>query len=285
MTLLILSSCRKPKDNIMPENVNEHQSVVQDSIIGYAPVNGLQMYYEIHGTGAPLVLIHGGGSTIRTTFGKVLHSFAKNRQVIAVELQSHGHTEDLDRPYSFEQDADDVTALLKYLKIEKADFFGFSNGGNTSMQIAIRHPELVRKLIVASSFYKRDGLYPQFWEFMNDASLESMPQGLKDAYKKVAPNPDDLIKMHDKDAKRMVEFKDWKKEDIQSISVPTLIIISDADVVMPEHAVEMMRLMPHANLSILPGLHGEYIGEATVSKEKSRVPELTVAMVEEFLDK
>ena len=269
----------------MPENENAHPTMVQDSIIGYAPVNGLQMYFEIHGKGSPLVLIHGGGSTIRTTFGKVLHSFAKNRQVVAVELQSHGHTEDLDRPYSFEQDADDVAALLKHLKIEKADFFGFSNGGSTVMQIAIRHPELVRKLIVASSFYKRDGLNPQFWEFMNQASLDNMPQGLKDEYKKVAPHPEDLIKMHDKDARRMVEFKDWKKEDIQSINAPTLLIISDADVVKPEHAVEMMRLMPHANLSIIPGLHGEYIGEIIVSKENSRLPELTVAMIEEFLDK
>jgi pimeloyl-ACP methyl ester carboxylesterase len=111
---------------------------------GYASVNGLKMYYEIHGSGTPLILIHGGGSTIQTSFGRVVHSFAKERQVIAVELQGHGHTPDIKRPETFEQDADDVSALLKYLKIENADFFGFSNGGNTTIQIAIRYPNLVR---------------------------------------------------------------------------------------------------------------------------------------------
>jgi pimeloyl-ACP methyl ester carboxylesterase len=109
-----------------------YSEVMQDSSSGYASVNGLKMYYEIHGKGAPLVLIHGGGSTIQTSFGRVLHSFAKDRQVIAVELQGHGHTPDINRPETFEQDADDVAAILKYLKIENADFFGFSNGGNTT---------------------------------------------------------------------------------------------------------------------------------------------------------
>src|SRR3982751_5769147 len=113
---------------------------------GYAPVNGLKMYYEIHGSGKPLVLIHGGGSTIQTTFGKVLPMFAKHHKVIAVELQAHGHTADRDTPESFEQDADDVAALLRYLKIDKADILGFSNGGSTTMQIAMRHPEFVNKI-------------------------------------------------------------------------------------------------------------------------------------------
>src|SRR6185295_13176637 len=108
----------------------------------YATVNGLRMYYEIHGSGRPLVLIHGGGSTIMSTFGRILPELAKTHQVIAVELQAHGHTPDLDRPLSFEQDADDVAALLEQIQIDRADFMGFSNGGTTSLQIAIRHPEL-----------------------------------------------------------------------------------------------------------------------------------------------
>ncbi|MDZ4846107.1 MAG: alpha/beta hydrolase [Chitinophagales bacterium] len=102
------------------------------------------MYYEIHGTGAPLVLIHGGSSTIQTTFGRVLPVFAKTHKVIAVEMQAHGRTADIDRPLSFEQDADDVAALLKYLNISKADIFGFSNGASTTLQLAIRHPELIK---------------------------------------------------------------------------------------------------------------------------------------------
>ena len=261
------------------------KEVMQDSSSCYASINGHKMYYEIHGKGAPLVLIHGGGSTIQTSFGRVLHSFAKERQVIAVELQGHGHTPDINRPETFEQDADDVAAILKYLKIENADFFGFSNGGNTTMQIAIRYPNLVRKIILGSTFYKRDGLYPQFWESLSHSTIKDMPQLLKDAYEKVAPDFNDLSKMYEKDKKRMIEFKDWKAEDIHSINAPALIIIGDEDVVRPEHAVEMFRLLPHARLSILPGIHGAYIGEVTTGMEHSKIPDLTVSIIEEFLNK
>jgi len=257
---------------------------MQDSFRGYAFVNGLNMYYEIHGTETPLVLIHGGGSTIQTSFGQVLHSFAKKRQVIAIELQGHGHTPDINRSETFEQDADDVAAVLQYLKIENADFFGFSNGGNTTMQIAIRHPSVVRKIILGSAFFKREGMYAPFWESISHATLNDMPQQLKEEYKKVAPDPDDLSKMFEKDKNRMVEFKDWKAEDIHAINAPAFIIVSDEDVVRPEHAVEMFRLLPHAKLSIIPGGHGAYIGEITTGMEHSKIPELTVSMIEEFLN-
>ncbi|HYG14730.1 MAG TPA: alpha/beta hydrolase, partial [Bacteroidia bacterium] len=113
---------------------------------GYSDVNGIKMYYEIYGQGKPLVLIHGGGSTIQTTFGRVLPLFS-GRQLICVELQAHGRTGDRNTALSFEQDADDVAALLKNLGIEKADIFGFSNGGNTALQLAIRHPQLCNKVI------------------------------------------------------------------------------------------------------------------------------------------
>ena len=284
LAAITISSCNNSQGTKINNPSTETKEVKQDSISGYASVNGLNMYYEIHGTGAPLVLIHGGGSTIQTSFGRVLHSFAKDRQVIAVELQGHGHTADINRPETFEQDADDVAALLKYLKIENADFFGFSNGGNTTMQIAIRHPDLVRKIILGSAFFKRDGMYLQFWESINRATLKDMPQPLKDAYKKVAPDSNDLSKMFEKDKKRMVEFNDWKAEDIHSINAPALIIIGDEDVVRPEHAVEMLRLLPHARLSILTGGHGAYIGEVTTGMEHSKIPELTVSMIEEFLN-
>ena len=225
---------------------------------GYAPVNGLKMYYEIHGTTdgkkPPLVLLHGGGSTIETSFGKVLPSLAKTRKVIAFEQQGHGRTADIvDRPFTFEQSADDTAALLRYLKIERADFFGYSNGGNIALQVAIRHPHLVRKLIVASALYKRDGLYPEFWDSMKRATLEDMPAELREAYLRVAPNPEDLPTFHNKCVKRMLEFKDWRPEDIQSIEAPTLVMIGDTDIVHPEHGVEMFRLLLHAQLAVLPG--------------------------------
>src|ERR1700761_8910689 len=115
----------------------------------YANVNGIKMYYEIHGSGQPLVLLHGGGSTIKTTFGTILPELAKTHKVIAVELQAHGHTGDRNAPETFDQDAADVAELLKHLNISKADIFGFSNGGQTAMVMGIKYPDKVNKLIIA----------------------------------------------------------------------------------------------------------------------------------------
>ncbi|MGE5663086.1 MAG: alpha/beta fold hydrolase [Deltaproteobacteria bacterium] len=246
---------------------------------GYAPVNGLKMYYEIHGAAngktPPLVLLHGGGSTIDTSFGKVLPLFAKTRQVVAFDQQGHGRTADVDRPYSFEQSADDAAALLRHLKIDRADFFGYSNGGNIALQIAIRHPAMARRLVVASAMYKRDGLPHEFWESMKNATLESMPVELKEAYLKVAPHPEQLPTFHDKCVKRMLEFKDWRAQDIKSITAPTMVMIADGDIVMPEHAVEMFRLLPHAQLAVLPGTdHMSLVTRA----------EWQFSMIEAFLD-
>jgi pimeloyl-ACP methyl ester carboxylesterase len=132
----------------------------QDNPGNFAAVNGLKMYYEVHRSGSPLVLLHGGGSTIESTFGRILPELARAHQVIAVELQAHGHTLDIDRPLSFEQDADDVAVLLKQLKIEKANIMGFSSGGTTALQIAIRHPELVNRLALLAAAFKRSGMQP-----------------------------------------------------------------------------------------------------------------------------
>ena len=131
---------------------------------GYANVNGLRMYYEQHGAdGFPLVLVHGGGSTINTTFGRILPLLARTHRVIAVEVQAHGHTRDIDRPFTFTQDADDIAALLDTLHVAQADVFGFSNGGTTALQVGIRHPAKVRKLIIASSNFTRAGMVDGFW--------------------------------------------------------------------------------------------------------------------------
>jgi pimeloyl-ACP methyl ester carboxylesterase len=250
----------------------------------YANVNGIKMYYEIHGSGQPLVLIHGGGSTITTSFGKILPMLSKRHQVIAVELQAHGHTTDRDAPVSFEQDADDVAELLKQLNVTGADILGFSNGGNTAMQIAIRHPERVRKLVLASAFYKREGMYSWLWEGMKHAKLENMPRIYQEVYLSIPGNTQaGLQNMHDKDAKRMQTFKDWESDAIKSIQAPALIVIGDEDVVRPEHAVEMYRLLPHGRLSIFPDNHGSYMGEIMSPNADSKVPELFVAMLNEYL--
>jgi len=250
----------------------------------YAQVNGIRMYYEVHGAGQPLVLIHGGGSTLETTFGRIIPLLSKSHKVIAVELQAHGHTSDRSTPETFEQDADDVAALLKQLNIAGADIFGFSNGGNTAMQLAIRHPDSVRKLVLASSFYKREGLYPWFWDFMKEPKIEMMPQVYKDAYLAINPgNMKGLQAMHDHDATRMVGFRSWKDEDIKSIKAPALVIIGDQDVVKPEHAVEMHRLINNSRLAILPGNHGSYMGEIMTLNPDPVALQFFVNQVSDFL--
>ena len=254
---------------------------------GYAPVNGLKMYYEIHGKGTlPLVLIHGGGSTIETTFGSMLPLLSNYGKIIAVELQAHGRTSDRDTPESFEQDADDVAALLKYLKIDKANFWGFSNGGSTTMQIAIRHPEMVNKIVVASGAYKRDGFMPGFFDGFPNATLADMPESLKAAYLKVAPDKSGLRVMFDKDVARMENFKDWSDDALRSIKAPALFMVADHDVITVEHTIQMSRLVQGAQLVVLPGHHGAFMGaeEAGAVKKGSKFPEVTVALVEGFLN-
>lgn len=253
---------------------------------GHAPVNGIQMYYEVHGRrdGIPLVLLHGGGSTIEVTFSRVLPVFAAGRRVIAVEEQGHGRTTDRDQPVAFETSADDVAALLRHLKVDKADLFGFSNGASVALQVAIQHPQLVRKLVFASSMTKREGAHPEFWEFMKKADFSNMPQPLKDAFLRVNPDERKLRTMHDKDAARMQSFKDVPDDLVRSVRAPTLIVLGDQDLVKPEHAVELTRLIPGARLLILPGGHGDYLGEAVMTQKETRYPELTARLIEEFLD-
>lgn len=252
----------------------------------YAAVNGIRMYYESYGParGVPLVLLHGGGSTIDVTFGRILPFLARDRRVIAVEEQAHGRTSDRDAPLSFATSADDVAALLDQLHIEQADVFGFSNGASVGLQIAIRHPRAVRKLVFASSMTKKDGAQPQLWKFMQSADISNMPQPLKDAFLRVNPDPAKLKIMHDKDAARMRNFQDVPDADLRALHVPTLIVLGDQDIVKPEHALELTHLIQDARLVILVGGHGDYLGEAIMTQRATRAPELTAGLVEEFLD-
>jgi len=284
---LTLAGCGQGMDPQKQENRKHMDTSAKKEITyqtGHALVNGLDMYYEIHGTGRPLVLIHGGGSTIYTTFGRVLPMFAKNRQVIAVELQAHGHTGDRDSPESFEQDADDVAELLKQLNISKADLCGFSNGGSAALQVAIRHPARVNKVVAISAMYKRSGMQDWFWGFMEKGTFKDMPQVYKDEYLKITGDEKRLLNMYQKDSQRMLTFKDWKDESIRSIKAPVFVIVGDQDVVRTEHAMEMVHLLAHGRLAVLTGNHGSFIGEIMTPDNGSRIPALTVAMIEEFLD-
>ncbi|QOY91992.1 alpha/beta hydrolase [Paludibaculum fermentans] len=235
---------------------------------GYAPVNGLRIYYEIHGTARdghpPLALLHGGGDTIQTSFGKILPLLARGRQVIAFEQQGYGHTADVaGRPFGFEQSADDTAALLEHLHVGQADLFGFSNGGTIALQVAIRHPKVVRRLVVASGLFRRSGADAWLWAAMANAQLENMPKELQEEYLKVAPHPENLRSSHDKAAQRMRAFKDIPDAAIRGIAAPTLVVVGDSDVVRPEHAVELFRLLPRGRLAVLPGTdHMAVMGRA-----------------------
>jgi pimeloyl-ACP methyl ester carboxylesterase/uncharacterized protein YndB with AHSA1/START domain len=241
----------------------------------YASVNGLEMYYETHGSGRPLVLLHGGLNTIETSFGSVLPYFAATRKVIAVEQQAHGHTPDIDRPLTFDQMAADTAALLEQLGLERADFFGYSVGGTVALQIAIRHPTLVRKLVLASAIYALDGYQPAVAEGLRRATAETMPSAIREAYEKVAPRPEDWPRLVAKMARLATDFKGYAPTDLRSVNAPTLVMTGDADVVRLEHTVELARLT-RGQLAVLPGAnHFSYLIER---------PDWLLAMISTFLD-
>ena len=241
----------------------------EDSKGNYAGVNGLEMYYEVHGTGRPLVLLHGGIGTIEM-FGELLPLLAEGRQVIGVDLQAHGRTADIDRPMTFESMADDIAALIEHLGLERADIMGYSLGGGVALQTAIRHPEVVRKVVLASTPFKRDGWYPEVlagMEQMAPEAAEPMKQTpMYQLYAGVAPKPEDWPVLLTKLGDLLQRDYDWS-EEVTAIEAQTMIVVGDADSVSTSHAVEFFELlgggkqdagwdgsgMQRARLAILPG--------------------------------
>jgi len=253
----------------------------------YAAINGLSMYYEIHGAGEPLVLLHGALTTIEGSFWRMLPSLAANRQVIAVEQQAHGRTADIDRPLTYEGMGKDTAELLRQLGIREADIFGYSMGAGIAIEIAVRYPDLVRRLVLASPAYTRDGLYPEMFEGIETLTPKAFVKTpLPEEYARTAPNPENWPVLIEKVKQLDREFQGWTAEAIQSIRAPTLIIIGDADVVRPEHAVEMFRLLgggvfgdlaglPRSRLAVLPGTTHVTLVDRT---------DWLLAMIKEFLD-
>lgn len=250
---------------------------------GYKNVNGIRMYYEIYGSGKPLVLIHGGGSSILFDFKEVISRLEGRFQLIGIDLQNHGLTDHRDIPETFEQDAHDVAALLKELSIERTSFWGFSNGGNTVMQMAHLYPQITEKLIIASSFYKKSGMMDGFFESMAEATLDSMPETLKTNFLSLNPDFSKLENLFDKDSKRMQTFQDWDEKILTSIEVPVLFISGDKDVMKPEHVVEMWRLVPNAQLMILPAGHGSYMMADFEGNTDHQLIDMTANEVVKFL--
>jgi pimeloyl-ACP methyl ester carboxylesterase len=281
LAALSLNACHSQRRPVTGQTPSQLQPIKK----GHAPVNGIQMYYEVYGKaeGTPLLLLHGGGSTIDVTFGRVIPMLAKSRTVIGVEEQGHGRTSDRDAPVRFETSADDISALLDHLRLPQADLFGFSNGALVALQVAIRHPQKVHKLIFASAMTTKGGAHPELWRVIKMADFSHMPQPLKDAYLKVNPDPEKLKTMHDKDAERMRNFQDIPDKEVRSVRASTLILIGDRDIVRPEHALKLNRLISQSRLLILPGGHGDYLGEAVMTSKETRYPELTVGLIGEFL--
>jgi pimeloyl-ACP methyl ester carboxylesterase len=233
---------------------------------GYVPLNDLQMYYEIHGEGQPLVLLHGAFSAIGTSFGQLLPGLARGRQVVAFEFQGHGHTADIDRPLTLEALADDVAAAIDQLSLGRADVFGYSTGAAVALHLVLRHPEVVRKLVLASVTYTMAGVHPGLMEGLGEMTPEMMHGSpWHDEYLRIAPHPEDFPKLFAKKTEMDRQIKDLPAEAISAIKAPTLLIIGDSDLVRPEHAVEMFRLLgggvfgdtpaglPNSQLAVLPG--------------------------------
>jgi len=234
---------------------------------GYAPVNGLEMYYEIHGSGGtPLVLLHGGLFNIDLQFGDLIPRLAATRQVIAADFQAHGRTNDIDdRPLTVPNLASDVVGLLQHLKVERADMFGYSVGGAVTTEIAVRHPELVRKIVVSSSSFSRDGDRPENAEAV-DALTVDMIAGtpMEQDYRAKSPHPDKLQQLLDKLGQFDHLFTGWSEDEIRGIAAPTLITVGDCDIVRLDHAIRFLQLrggdvngdfvgVPASQLAVLPG--------------------------------
>ena len=239
--------------------------------MAYRPVNGLQMYYEIdepsreHAERPTLVLLHGALSTIETDFG-ALRARLAGRRIVAIEQQGHGHTADIDRPLTYDQMTDDTAGLLTQLGIRDADLLGYSMGGGIALQLAKRYPNLVRKVVFAGgASYEPSGLYPELMEGeqgMKPEDLTGSP--FQRDYAKVAPHPENWPVLVEKTKQLDLTWHGLPPEYLRSITAPTLLIIGDADIVRPEHTVEMFRLLgggvagdlhglPRAQLAVLPG--------------------------------
>jgi pimeloyl-ACP methyl ester carboxylesterase len=225
---------------------------------GYAPVNGLRMYYEVNGEGRPLVLLHGGLMTIDLSFGGLRPALAADRQVIATELQGHGRTADIDRDIDLRFLAGDVAALLDHLGIGQADVFGFSLGGGVALQLALDHPDRVGRIILASVSYAPDGFHAEISDPAQHATSTRMPTAedfgqMREAYQRLAPDPGHFDVFAAKTSQAAGNLKGWTAEELGRVGAPTLLVFGDHDFIRLEHAVEMQGLIPGAQLAVLPG--------------------------------
>lgn len=262
-------------------------SASQKPTTGYAPIHGLRMYYEVHGSGEPVVLLHGAFMAIPLNWDGWIGALAKTRKVIAVEMQGHGRTADFARDMTSENLADDVAALLDYLKVPRADLIGYSMGGTVAMQCAIRHPDQVRKVVVLSSPFRRDGVVEEGAEALKNLTPELFKDSpLESEYKKLSPTPDDFPKFVRHMVASMSKERDLSAAQLKATKAPMFLIFGDADGIRLDHIAEMFRLKGG-------GTHGD-LGPRTASR-LAILPDTThvtlmqrtsviVPMVVDFLD-
>lgn len=236
----------------------------------YADVNGVHLYFEEHGAGTPLVLLHGGLVTIEVNFGLAIPVLAEHHRVIAVELQGHGRTADIDRPMAFEHLASDVVGLLDHLGIERTDVFGFSNGGLTTYELLVHHPGRIRRAVVASADHRNDrGGEVLPGRLPTEADFAAM----RDAYAAVAPDPAHFDAIAEKTGAMVRSFEGWTDDQLRGIEAPVLVMIGDTDFILVPNAAEAVDLLPHGQLAVLPG---------TTHMDMTR-SELVPVVVEAFL--
>ena len=233
---------------------------------GYAPVNGMDLYYEVHGSGGtPLLLLHGGLFNVDLQFGHVLPALAADRQVVALDFQGHGRTNDIDRPLSAAFLASDVVALLEHLGIPQVDVYGFSLGGAVALHLAVEHPDVVRKLVVGSIAFSTDGMRPENATAVGGMTVDMIAgTPMEQEYAAKSPNPDKLQVLLDKIGAFLADTQGWSDDQIRGIAAPTLITVGDCDMIPLAHAVRFLQLrggdvngdfvgVPASQLAVFPG--------------------------------
>ena len=268
IAVCIIMSCQSNQKEMKNNSTDSKDSIASQTLksaeSGYANVNGLKMYYEVYGSGKPIVLIHGSFMTIPLNWSKIIPLLAKGRKVIVTEMQGHGRTKDISREFSYEGMADDVSGLLKHLKIESADILGYSMGGGVAFQVAIRHPKQVRRLVVLSGTYSHDGWWPDVEAMFSTMNADMLKgSSIEKQYNSLGNDPAQFPEFIKKVISIDLKPYDWSK-DVKNIQVPIFMAIGDADGIQYEHILELFRAkgggkmgdihgLPKSRLAIIPG--------------------------------
>jgi pimeloyl-ACP methyl ester carboxylesterase len=250
------------------------------STSGYADVNGLHMYYEVQGEGSPLVLLHGGVQSIDLSFAGLIPQLVGRHRVIGVELQGHGRTADIDRKSTSTALAGDVVALLDHLGVDRAHVLGFSLGAAVALELAVAHPERVRSVVPISEPVRQDGMHEELRDPALHATSSRMPTAqdfadMQETYARLSPHPEHFTEFMTAQAQNAAELTGWSDEQLAGITAPVLVVIGDHDFVTVEHGALMKRLIPGAQLAVLPG---------TTHMTATKRIDLLVPLLAAFLD-